>query len=166
MAICAVILICLLSLNFYFYLKNKYDSLTKVLSRRQFDKDYVRGNYTGLMICDIDYFKKCNDTFGHAFGDHVIMTVAQTLIKSSGKNYDVYRYGGEEFCILAKVKDQDVLLQCAEKLRENIEALKWDNDMHVTISIGTAFHTEGDKLFSIADQRLYQSKNSGRNCVN
>ena len=126
-----------------------------------------------VIMCDIDLFKKFNDTYGHSCGDEVLKCVAR-LIQSQTRSVDVAaRYGGEEFCMLLPDTDAEAAVHIAERIRRNVEALEIDYDgqrMSVTLSLGVARYDQdrdlnGKAVIDRADQALYASKQGGRNRV-
>jgi diguanylate cyclase (GGDEF)-like protein len=156
------------------------DALTGLNNRRQFEvrlgEQYSIANRQNTPLCaimtDIDYFKKFNDTYGHAVGDTVLRTTAN-VIKSQLREYDIpSRYGGEEFCILLPQTTIEEAKIVAERLRsavenENIE-LSENQIIHVTISVGLAeldIRDMAEDLYMKADSALYKAKEGGRNRV-
>ena len=161
------------------------DALTGLNNRRQFEvrlsEAYSSANRQNTPLCaimiDIDYFKKFNDTYGHAVGDIVLRTTANT-IKEQLREYDIpSRYGGEEFCVLLPQTALDEAKIVAERLRcavenkkieikpEKNEQIKYIN---VTISVGLAeldVRDMAEDLYMKADRALYQAKENGRNRV-
>jgi diguanylate cyclase (GGDEF)-like protein len=125
-----------------------------------------------LSICDLDHFKRINDTYGHAQGDQVLQRVANAL-KSHVRGVDVAaRYGGEEFAIIFPETDKDSAQIACEKLRNVIEELTYDeplNDERLTMSFGVAClptdALSSEELLEKADQALYGAKSAGRNRV-
>jgi diguanylate cyclase (GGDEF)-like protein len=138
-------------------------------------------------MIDIDFFKKVNDTYGHAGGDEVLKAVSSSLSSSLGENGTVFRYGGEEFLIFLQDSNSNFISQVLEKTRSNIENLTVpyrDQVINITISIGVAT-TQSIKQNSIssinnssmpaeeefglirdlADEALYQAKSEGRNRI-
>lgn len=123
-----------------------------------------------LILCDIDHFKKINDTHGHPFGDQVLKKVATTL-KQSIRQVDLTaRYGGEEFALILEASDEEGGLIQAERVRKSIEDLIFDSKgekITITMSFGLAsYPLDGDskaELIDRADQALYAAKESGRN---
>ncbi len=158
------------------------DSLTGIANRKQFDetikfrvREATKLNYPlSLAVCDIDFFKSFNDTYGHQTGDQVIRFVATTLERLALKDFLVARYGGEEFAIIMPRVSIDMALPILERMRAAIEAKqlmrKSTNESmgNVTVSFGASQMIEGDgptSLFSRADDLLYQSKHNGRNRI-
>jgi diguanylate cyclase (GGDEF)-like protein len=123
-------------------------------------------------MLDIDFFKKFNDTYGHATGDAVLRTTAN-VIKSQLREYDIpSRYGGEEFCILLPQTNIEEAKVDAERLRSAVEQeeveIEGGQKIHLTISIGLAeldIKDMPDDLYMKADRALYEAKEGGRNRV-
>ena len=151
------------------------DALTAIPNRRGFEANLLRwfnraleGSLTfGLVVIDVDHFKRFNDDFGHKKGDEVLQGVARVLKQRiRGKDF-VARYGGEEFVCLFAVRDEKELMLAAEGVRKAIESERWP-DRPVTISLGAAMHSTGiseQALFERADGALYEAKSAGRNQV-
>jgi len=124
-----------------------------------------------VIMADIDFFKKVNDSHGHQAGDFVLVDVAQR-IKTSLRDMDIVgRYGGEEFMLILQNSPQETAIRIAERIRLKIADhpmnLK-DLILHVTISMGVAFAKPNDDVESLvkrADDALYQAKDNGRNRV-
>lgn len=160
-------------------IQNNYDPLTGVLNRRGLFNAikhlshlaHRNGNNIGIMMIDIDDFKKINDTYGHMFGDCVLKYVAET-IKDSIRASDVLgRYGGEEFLVYLSAIDPEALFSVGDKIRRAVQ--KDNNDQaDVTISIGLAqckivqdVEKELNVLINSADENLLKAKSSGKNTV-
>src|SRR5205085_1894464 len=116
----------------------------------------------GMLVLDLDRFKKFNDTFGHLAGNDALQRVAR-VIRETVRTVDfAARYGGEEFAVIVPEIDLASLTAIAERIRANVEAL---GDM--TVSIGAALFPQDGKdaesLFHSADERLYAAKRGGRN---
>ncbi len=152
------------------------DTLTQLYNRSKIDKllqhhidHYVTcGQHFGICLLDIDFFKKINDTYGHQFGDEVLVTLAQELVAHTRTSDAIGRWGGEEFLIIFPQITGDNLEALAEKLRIQIKELSFDKHGHITISLGITMSKEGDTVFSLikrADNALYKAKRSGRDCV-
>jgi len=156
------------------------DGLTQIFNRRYFedtlDREISRCNRYGrglsLLLFDIDHFKKINDTYGHLAGDYVLKQIA-SAVKTRIRREDIFaRYGGEEFAVLLPELDHKQAATVGEKTRKLIEkhAFKFDGqEMQVTISIGVATLTEGQRdgseMIKVADGKLYEAKQGGRNRV-
>ncbi len=125
----------------------------------------------GLVMFDVDYFKKVNDRYGHQTGDEVLQAVGHA-IREESRSVDVpVRFGGEEFALfLAGCSLQDVCRH-AERVRRRVSAIDFHagaDEFHVTLSAGVAMHRQGEPLLAFmnrADKALYQAKESGRNRV-
>ena len=126
-----------------------------------------------LIILDIDFFKKFNDTFGHQAGDAVLRQVAHTLRRNVRATDIVCRYGGEEMSIILPNTAKEEARLTAEKICERVASSKIrlnnEKDGHVTISLGVATYPLDGKsasdIIDCADKRLYYAKNNGRNQV-
>ena len=156
------------------------DGLTQVFNRRYFEDTLERelsrcrryGRAMSLVMIDIDYFKKINDTHGHLAGDVVLKAVA-SAIKSRIRREDIVaRYGGEEFGLLLPEVDNKGAIALAEKIRKLLEKHTFTFDsavIPVTISAGVASISkkidDTAALIHAADQKLYEAKESGRNRV-
>ena len=128
------------------------------------------------MMLDIDFFKKVNDTHGHAAGDEVLRTVAG-IIKQALRESDIpSRYGGEEFAVLLPFTHIEEATVVGERLRKEVEAASItinaetadEKEINVTISMGIAEYDgkeSGEALFERADKALYEAKKNGRNQV-
>jgi len=157
----------------------EHDALTGVRNRRAI-RDILRKelarcrrerNTLGVILADVDHFKKINDHYGHASGDAVLVTVVQR-ITATLRSYDLLgRYGGEEFLIIAPGCDLDLAQKLAERVRAAVgdEAIDLGNDMaSVSLSLGVTLGTaESDPEFLVAqaDTAMYQAKRKGRNRV-
>lgn len=156
------------------------DGLTQSFNRRKFTEETARElerakrhhRPLGLVLFDIDHFKKVNDTFGHLAGDHVLQQIARRTRDFLRTEQVFARVGGEEFAILNPEMDAEGTLTLAEKLRERIagETFPYAGvDLAITCSFGVAeLRPEmktPDELYEAADRALYQSKNQGRNRV-
>ena len=158
------------------------DALTNLNNRRQFEtrlKQEIattkrQKNPLCAMMIDIDFFKKVNDTYGHASGDTVLRTVA-SIIKEHLRESDIpARYGGEEFAVLLPYTHIEEAKIVGERLRKAVENASIPIDkknINVTISMGLAEFEPtltGEELFKNADKALYEAKESGRNrvCIN
>ncbi len=157
------------------------DGLTKLHNHRYFQDELARAfdeaqryeKPLALAMIDIDFFKKVNDTYGHAVGDEVLKAVAQ-LYRDSVRSTDlVARYGGEEFAVMMPEATLDDAMIFAEKIRDIIESTPIQTQggqVNATVSIGVASipHTRihrSKELIVAADKALYRAKRGGRNQV-
>lgn len=161
-------------------LRSRTDALTGLWNRRHFDEQLKRvldetdrfGNSCALVICDIDFFKRVNDTYGHDAGDAVLVQVAEAL-RETVRTVDVCaRIGGEELAVILPQTSPEGAVELAERLRLRIESLAVPHDgvtVRVTASVGVSTYGAGEagksQLFKRADEKLYLAKNSGRNRV-
>ena len=161
------------------------DGLTQIANRRAFDIYMIKlftieavGLPVSLLVCDVDYFKKYNDFYGHAKGDNALRLIATSLQRKLHQETDfVARYGGEEFVVILKNTNQDEAYSVAHNLLQSIKSLKIHHEKSpissvITISIGIySFKILDDKLrqqstmfyFEKADKALYSAKKEGRN---
>ncbi len=131
-------------------------------------------NTIGLILIDIDYFKRINDTFGHVIGDEILKEVAGILSHEiRGKNDWIARYGGEEFLIFLSDMTESTFTKVCERMRKKIEGASVildDQSISVTISLGCLLidsrkSMEMKRILTYVDDLLYKSKELGRNCV-
>lgn len=154
------------------------DSLTGALDRSRLDRDgteLVRtamrnGRPFSLMVIDADHFKDVNDRFGHLEGDEVLRKIADTIRRDLRSSDRLYRFGGEEFIVLANATSHDEAIEIAERLRRNVTgSVRAGGLAEVSISIGVATAPRQGQslieLISAADKSLYQAKADGRNRV-
>lgn len=150
------------------------DKLTGIANRRLFQEKLEEqielykkeGEKFSLLIIDIDYFKKVNDTYGHQIGDIIIQKLANILKNQSGLEDIVARFGGEEFTIIIPHTDDRQAMLFAKELNLVIETTQWKEIEKLTVSVGVATFSENDTEESIiknADKALYYSKERGRN---
>ena len=157
----------------------KLDPLTGVPVRRllesrmqkAFRRSLEESVPMAVIMCDIDFFKKVNDTHGHDAGDQALILVAHTL-EAQRREHDLCcRYGGEEFTILLENTHGEDALRLAERLRHAVEALTMEYDgrsIPLTLTLGVASYPElhiktVSELLLLADEALYQGKERGRN---
>ena len=124
----------------------------------------------GILVLDLDRFKKYNDTYGHSAGNDALRRVSQSIRETIRAVDFAARYGGEEFAVIVPQVDRAALTAIAERVRANIESLPAPRDgATVTVSIGAAIYPDDakdrDALFQSADARLYEAKKAGRNRV-
>lgn len=167
----------LLVMNQELSIKATRDGLSGVLNRAYFDKSLIlqcerachHQRDLGVLLVDIDHFKRVNDNYGHLVGDQVIQRVAAILQSSVRTEDEVARYGGEEFVILMPGGAREGCVQVAERIRKAVAAPQ-DAVPPVTVSIGVANRLPGPvddsaALLASADAALYRAKRSGRNQV-
>ncbi len=158
------------------------DPLTGCLNRRAFVSESAsllaeaerQQQPVSCLMCDIDHFKRVNDTYGHAGGDVVLQAAAKTLGSGLRAGDLLARFGGEEFCLLLNNASLEQAREIAERLRAEVEAhvgqaLREVEGVRVTMSFGIEVygrrHKNLDAVIDLADQALYHSKKSGRNRV-
>ncbi len=160
------------------------DGLTQIANRRRFD-EYLDQEWRrmvrekaplSLILCDVDFFKTYNDTYGHQAGDKCLQQVAKALSLCVSRPADlVARYGGEEFAVILPNTNAEGAVQIAEKVRFKIKALEIAHansqvSTCLTLSLGVAsivpsHESSPAMLISAADQALYQAKAEGRDAV-
>jgi diguanylate cyclase (GGDEF)-like protein len=158
------------------------DGLTRVANRMYLDKflhhEWNRAKREqesiALVLCDIDYFKNYNDTYGHLVGDRCLRQIANALCKVVKRSTDVVaRYGGEEFCIVLLNTNLSGAINVATAIQERVQELRILHQNspignYVTISLGLAAYIPTEKtsfkhLIQMADDALYQAKAAGKN---
>lgn len=147
------------------YLENKFSELQAILSR----------NNASMVVAmlDLDHFKKLNDEYGHLIGDNCLAYISDVMKRKFDRRSDIVaRFGGEEFIIVAQSDDQNGVLKKLEEFREEIAQHSFENNgqftVGITISIGAItadakFSADIDDWIRLADEKLYQAKNNGRN---
>lgn len=152
------------------------DSMTGCFNRRWFMETFEKIWQSGqryrhpvsCIMVDVDHFKAVNDTHGHATGDDVLKQVAEVLLDTTRDSDVVCRYGGEEFCILLPHVDLAGAVVAAERYRQAISKLKFE-DLTITASLGCSDREQGcelaEQMLDQADQALYHAKRTGRNQV-
>ena len=159
-----------------FLADSQRDKLTELKNRFGFHSDYqtrYRQSAKPLVIvmCDIDFFKKVNDTYGHNAGDAVLIHVSKILSAAARTCDGVYRWGGEEFIIVLEGATVDDATAAAEKIRlavMNSVCNFEDKELRVTMSFGCAAIDTAltiEENIKVADARLYRAKETGRNRV-
>jgi len=158
--------------------ETRYDNLTGIYNRRYFmsklEDELNRAERfkedISIVMADIDFFKKVNDTYGHVCGDEVLIKVAQTC-SSFIRKFDILgRYGGEEFIFMV-LNDAENTQKIIERLRKHLENTVincLNNDIKITLSFGIATTASGydkDVLINNADIALYDAKKNGRNKI-
>jgi diguanylate cyclase (GGDEF)-like protein len=164
----------------HIYSLTRFDGLTGLHNRATFDATIAHaiakvghsGEPLALMLFDIDHFKRCNDTYGHRAGDHVLKEVS-TIVGDNAREGDfVARYGGEEFAVLIHGLAPPASARYADHIRALIEAKRFEFEgqaIVVTISAGVASWSpsirDAGQLIELTDQRLYRAKQAGRNQI-
>lgn len=145
--------------------------------KEDMDRCIRRGRFFSLVIVDVDFFKKFNDTHGHQAGDAVLKRVAEILseVHRETKEYTAARYGGEEFCLILPGASENQAYQVADRVRRSIEKERVafnGHELQVTISAGVSTidyeelrNIHEDEILGRADRALYEAKRSGRNQV-
>jgi diguanylate cyclase (GGDEF)-like protein len=158
------------------------DSKTGLANMRHFGQVFERelerarrsGHPLSLLVCDLDYLRNINNTFGHAVGDSVLLGVANILRQSIRIADLAGRFGGEEFCVLLVDTDQMGAIQAAERIRHLVEQTRFqtnraERDVRATISIGVATCPDDGRnveaLMYEADLAVYKAKREGRNRI-
>ncbi|AFZ58752.1 PleD family two-component system response regulator [Anabaena cylindrica FACHB-243] len=174
----------LLAVNHQLQLFAILDGLTGVANRRKFD-EYLNLEWQrlsrenlplSLLLCDVDFFKNYNDTYGHLSGDYCLQQIAKTLKSSVKYPTDLLaRYGGEEFAVILSNTNFQEAVGVAEEIRQEVYNLKIPHaqsrvDKFVTVSIGVTtifpnIETIPNTLIEIVDQALYTAKAQGRNRI-
>ncbi len=188
--ICILSIVIVLSLNLFYFRKiqqyiqkiehlNIIDPMTQLYNRR-FLENFIdkfinqvqrQSEFFTVLMLDIDFFKKVNDTYGHDIGDKVIIAIAEVLQTNIRKSDLAIRYGGEEFMVLLHYADTKVAYTIAKKFQDAIEAIEFHGNngeiFHKTLSIGIAeFPKNTDNIWNcikLADEALYTAKTTGRN---
>ena len=162
------------------YRLSTVDGLTQIFNKRYFietlERELSRARRydrpLALMMFDIDHFKKCNDTYGHRAGDHVLRHMAD-LVRQRARKVDVIaRYGGEEFAVVLPEIDLAGAAQFGESLRKMVEDEEFvfeGRRIPLAVSVGVAdldpAIASADDLIKKADARLYRAKQNGRNRI-
>lgn len=156
------------------------DTLTQLPNReayntrlnQEFERFKRYGNSLSVVVCDVDFFKRINDGYGHQAGDRVLQIIAKQVKKGVRETDLVARYGGEEFVVLLPESKKEAALLAAEKIRKLVEACPFHfrgERVQITISCGISEFKSGDdpvQVFERADKALYRAKEEGRNrCI-
>jgi diguanylate cyclase (GGDEF)-like protein len=163
------------------YRKATIDSKTKLYNHsffvRKLDEEIARikryRSHISVLMLDIDFFKKFNDTYGHLIGDRLLYYISKLISENTRKEDIAARFGGEEFIIMLVEANENIAIIVAEKLRKLIENLKvnyLDKELSVTVSVGISCASienivDPNELVKQADTALYQSKKTGRNKI-
>ncbi len=135
--------------------------------RRAVENAAAVGRPLALLLIDIDHFKEFNDRFGHSAGDRKLKQIVAAIMASVRVNDVTYRFGGEEFVVIADAIGMPEALALAERVRGAIAALAVRDATTTSIGVAVCPDDAGDydELFDIADKRLYEAKSAGRNRV-
>ncbi|MCR5654463.1 MAG: GGDEF domain-containing protein [Lachnospiraceae bacterium] len=156
---------------------SKKDELTGLYNRRELFRHFEQIDLTGeeryyIAMFDVDHFKRINDTYGHMFGDVALRAISEKLheVTKDDEKEMAVRYGGEEFVLLLKDTDDDRVKERAERLRKDVEEIRYEEQPGTTITISGGavrckdFENE-TAMLSQADKLLYESKEAGRNRI-
>ncbi|MEM9300673.1 MAG: GGDEF domain-containing protein [Pseudomonadota bacterium] len=162
----------------------EHDKLTGLLNRRTFDDTLdrllrsQRGRNSSataqpnlpawMAVIDLDYFKRVNDSYGHVYGDEILLLVAQAMREYFEPRDLLFRVGGEEFVVAMAPQTRDLAEAKLEGFRELLANREFPQGMRITASIGYAEIRRGDfpkRIYSLADKALYYAKENGRNRV-
>ncbi len=158
------------------------DPVTNIYNKRYFTErlkqefSLAKRNKTGLslIMIDLDFFKKINDTYGHLAGDFILGKLSEVFSSITRDEDIVARYGGEEFVAILPRSSEEGAVMCAERIREKIAQTPFmfeGEEINITVSIGIAtldennFFGSYEDFIEAADNCLYRSKKSGRNCT-
>ncbi|MBZ9612791.1 sensor domain-containing diguanylate cyclase [Rheinheimera maricola] len=159
---------------------SKTDFLTQLFNRGHWEENLIQefnrlqrySHQSTLLMCDIDHFKRVNDTYGHSAGDLVIQHIADAVRKNLRATDIAGRYGGEEYAVLLVDTSLDQAAYFAERLRKSVEQMSIEYNgqlLKVTLSLGLAEHNKQMKdhrqWIEASDKALYNSKGNGRNQV-
>jgi diguanylate cyclase (GGDEF)-like protein len=155
------------------------DELTNLFNRRYVDdrlskdiaKAFVEQSPMSVIFLDVDNLKEINDSLGHAFGDKVLIDVADIIMRSIRSNTDwVARYGGDEFVICLNKTDANEAFEIAERVRNKVAELVilQNNKIGTTVSLGI-YSGQNEmtvaEVISFADKKMYEAKRNGKNCT-
>ncbi len=145
------------------------DALTGIGNRRALNLYLRYLRFRGLryyaIMMDVDNFKRVNDTYGHATGDDVLMRLGFLLHAMKSSQNSPFRYGGEEFVMIVRVPDLNMVLRLAENIRHDMEMQEWSFPGRITISLGVADSRQNKDAVGMADENMYHSKTNGKNAV-
>ena len=155
------------------------DELTNLFNRRYVDdrlskdivKAFVEQSPMSVIFLDVDNLKEINDSLGHAFGDKVLIDVADIIMRSIRSNTDwVARYGGDEFVICLNKTDANEAFEIAERVRNKVAELVilQNNKIGTTVSLGIYSgqnEMTAAEVISFADKKMYEAKRNGKNCT-
>ena len=152
------------------------DTLTGLFNRRK-TIEYLDSllksadNQISFCLCDIDFFKKVNDTYGHNIGDEVLKTLSDTFRKELPKDTFISRWGGEEFLLIFPGLNGDETMVALEKLRQKVKSIVFDGGIEkfsISLTFGLVeydYHSDLTTLLKQADEKLYIGKENGRDRI-
>lgn len=160
-------------------MKAMMDSLTQLPNRGAYDmniqKEYERfrryGGDLSLIVCDVDKFKKINDSYGHQAGDKVLQLISRQVQKGTRDTDLIARYGGEEFVVILPETNSEAAMLVGEKIRQQVSKSPFHfkgERVQITVSCGVAVFEKGfrpEQVFDAADSALFKAKENGRNLV-
>lgn len=161
--------------------KNNHDALTSLYNRQAFEemmlgliineqrRDEPAQEQNCFALLDIDHFKQVNDTYGHLYGDEVLILFAGIMGRTFRNNDLLFRYGGEEFAVVLRNINLATASKVLERFRSNVELFEFPQVGKITVSIGLTAVTGCPTVVSLvqnADNALYYSKEHGRNQIN
>ena len=155
---------------------SQHDALTGIYNRRYLidflDRTLESCNRSGrhiyFMMMDVDLFKQINDTYGHGFGDEVLVATAAIIGSALRKSDALVRFGGEEFAAVLYGTNDEKAVEIANRICKSVRSLQFRYDVQVTISVGLVRSLPDEpqsELIERADQQLYRAKHEGRNHV-
>lgn len=153
-----------------------HDNLTKLYNRHYFMstlKDHFSNmirqqGVSGILMIDLDFFKKINDEHGHVVGDKILQQFSSILSKVIRAGDIAARWGGEEFIVLLPKANKEQSMSSAKRLIKAVENYTFESNIRLTISVGVSQYQPNDNIESWierVDTALYQAKNEGRNCI-
>jgi len=159
--------------------KAMHDALTGLPNREAYQERVEQeihrieryGGSLSLIVCDIDLFKRINDSYGHLAGDKVLKIISKSLQRNLRDSDFIARFGGEEFVVLMPETSTKEAKLVAEKLRKKVESSPFNfkkEPVQITVSFGISEFAKGEtieEVFSRADKALYKAKDNGRNQV-
>lgn len=148
-------------------------ALEDLLNQQIFRTHHLNTPGFGLLMIDVDHFKVINDTYGHRFGDAILIHIAQIIRKHSNAQNCLARYGGEEFVFFQPFDSIELCQEKAEAIRQDVEAsssIFEAQGIHLTVSIGGVYRSfndtlTNDQLLDQADELMYTAKKHGRNQI-
>lgn len=174
-------LLTLVNSQFLLLDKNDHDALTGLLNRKAFEErlSQLIGSYQHrkqdkrcgycFALLDIDFFKRVNDTYGHLYGDEVLILFAGIMEKVFRHEDMMFRYGGEEFAVVLSNVDLEMAASILNRFREKVSEFDFPQVGQITVSIGYTAITHmpnTTEIIAHADKALYYAKENGRNQVN